>query len=66
MPAFWQMMWEQRACVIAMVTNEIEGGKVREGKRNKKNNERLMNYRYKLLLSSVLAFLLDSPEQGCI
>ena len=52
--------------MIAMVTNEIEGGKVREGKRNKKNNERLMNYRYKLLLSSVLAFLLDSPEQGCI
>ena len=28
-PAFWQMMWEQRACIIAMVTNEVEGGKVR-------------------------------------
>nr|BAJ52648.1 protein tyrosine phosphatase type N6 [Monosiga ovata] len=26
-PAFWQMMWEQGATVIAMVTNEVEGGK---------------------------------------
>ena len=27
--AFWQMVWEQQTDVIAMVTNEREGGRVK-------------------------------------